>query len=718
MTATVTKIVKNLQIPFNCRRTYGRVKYSSIGSIALAALPGMANPNDKRDVLLCCYNQLSFKYKDRIENRFHCDFGEVASHQTVFNLDIDKVPYTVEAARMIEEALSEVAKVIVSRSFSGNIHVTIPMNYRILSDSIFKTVAEYLADLLPDCFKAFVDEASYRRKWYWYQSHNFQSWRDAGLINTTKAEQGEKSHFFSDEAALDFGKSFLLVTKALGTCPERLSNRDLARYLHYLFRIILGVNIYGIPVCKDATGLLRRAVAEAVSRRDAGEVLSTIRAGKKAIQRTSEGNVFSGQLNAAVFAIERICGVDAALADRDLGRGGEGSLCVDGDGSEEDDILRFEGDPQESDGDLACSRGGDEASATGGLPDYRSVECVLAFISEFEALLRRQHFNSDSMGNLFPASGVRKHKYRSYQSEEQDHAVFDGVCGQILERYTGQSGTSAAAFVGLYEWFRHASDHLGNLQYGGRSVHEIGNEIARRMRLSDAFSGAGRFQEVREKEANSQEYQNLEHLKELEDLVFEGDWQLRIGPEKYAKRIASFVKNHHDRFLLGLSRMMGFIGAFRTKFRNEKLDIGAQHFEFWFGSKELSCYFRRLILGKLALTSGEYAKGRKTMSWFFLKEVKDVWFPRFEDAFGKTGNASSLEALASRLGEGKTYTELARVVTHLFLKNKGDAVAASKEAFTVLELSSANEKEKRRQDIKNILWKLDKKRGQLLTSVA
>jgi len=238
------------------------------------------------------------------------------------------------------------------------------------------------------------------------------------------------------------------------------------------------------------------------------------------------------------------------------------------------------------------------------------------------------------------------------------------------------------------------------------------------MRLSDAFSGAGRFQEVREKEANSQEYQNLEHLKELEDLVFEGDWQLRIGPEKYAKRIASFVKNHHDRFLLGLSRMMGFIGAFRTKFRNEKLDIGAQHFEFWFGSKELSCYFRRLILGKLALTSGEYAKGRKTMSWFFLKEVKDVWFPRFEDAFGKTGNASSLEALASRLGEGKTYTELARVVTHLFLKNKGDAVAASKEAFTVLELSSANEKEKRRQDIKNILWKLDKKRGQLLTSVA
>ncbi|MEN6634643.1 MAG: hypothetical protein ABFC56_02200, partial [Clostridiaceae bacterium] len=481
--------------------------------------------------------------------------------------------------------------------------------------------------------------------------------------------------------------------------------------LRFLFdmavKALIGSNVYGSSVQQAAASFIYGVLAETERRGKPRTILSALGSGAQKIQSASQGHLFESQLAAAVCQIERLCRLDEQVAHRDFGRRSCGSVSADRRGAEETDVLCAEGNPEESYGNCGGSGSGHENAEEGRFFDHCSLECVLAALSEFEVLLGRQQLDVNCMGHVVSADSVREHQHGSNESEKQNHVVFDGMCRQILEKYTGKSGADASAYVSFYERLRHTSRDLGNRNHDRRSICELADKIARGIRLSDSILGTGRFQALKEKSLNYSEFSGTE-VEEFAESLFEDGWEERVGNAQYASRVRAYWRLHREKFLVGLRRMFGWLSTMRRKWAKSGIDIGMECFSIWFGSRELASYFRKLILGKVAATDNKYAKNVKTKTWWFYAAFKERWLAIFEHRASRSEQLSE-ERFAAKLGNGRTHETLKKGVVHVFFAMKGDLSKASQFLHRALEASSANDKRRRHKEIDRYLLKIHRR---------
>jgi hypothetical protein len=704
----MTRTVKNLTIPFSCRKTTARQNFGSLSSVSLSSLGSFVGA-PKSEQLLCCYNLKANKYMDKTVKKFRCEWGEKASDQTVVVLDFDgagSASYLISSVRDAFRRSTRFSPIMVE-SFSG-FHAIIPLGFKVESDELFSRIVTEFVNVVPDYLRVNVDKYSYNRTWCWYHSQHFANWVEKGIINISKSDQEDNGVFFAESLDTSLMVEFWMkmAHSTFSNLPEK-SNA----YLIDLFKILtqcLQRTEYEPNIVKAATVFIRRILVETGRRGNPGEILSALRAGKAAIQHKAEGDVFKSELNAAVREIEGLCGLDEEVADRVERGGSHRDESNDRGGAQETPVLRVESNPEEGDGNRIGRSGWHEEFAKRGLPGYRSVECVLAVVSELSSLLRRQQLDFDRMGNVVPEDRVREHQYRRDESEEQNYIVFHGVCGQVLEKYSGQSGVTPAAHVSLYEWFRHASRYMGNRKHDGRILREFANQIARGIRLSDTCVRGGGFQEVRKQENTKLSYGETSHLEEFVAELFEDGWQTRIMSDRYAKRLESFYRLHKDRFMSGLSQMFGFFCRLRSEIEhNGSLDVGVEHFVHWFGSLELASYLRRLILPMISITNNKYRVNYKTKTWWFTEVFKQKWLSRFEGMVAKFEELDVI-SFAKKLGNGNTFETLRAGVVKVFVRAKNCANSAAEFLHRALDASVANDKPQRHKEIDSYLRKITK----------
>lgn len=692
----MARTAKNLNIPFNCRKTHMKEKRGSIGSLPLGGLESLETM-PKKAQLLCCYNLLSHKFHDKSVGKYRCESTQASSVQTVVVFDFDKTQewYLKKTAKEIITEKFNTEPIIVN-SFTG-FHVIVPLLFSMNTDNSFRFIAKTISDEFPDFLKKHLDQTSFERTRHWYHSQHFSKWAKDGVINTTKKEQGKHRCFFADGM-----KNSDFVVYLSSNFHNFSELPDVA--LHYFFTWCVHhmENTNDTDIFTSASDFIRRILAETRRRGNPRELLSAFRSRTQALQSSPKRNLFASQFDDAVLEIERICRVDEELEDRIDGTGVTRSISDDRRCSQEASLFCDARHTEEGDRNHIGRDCGNEESSKRGLPDHSSLERVLAFVQEFSFLLRRERIAFNSLGYVVPEDSVREYEYWSHEPEKQNYVVFDGVCRQILERYCGESGVTGASYVGLYEWFRYTSRHLGNCQYGGRSLQQLTNEIARGIRLSDAILGTRRFQKLKETENNRFSYENIEHLERFADSLFDENWRFRIENERYAARLESFVKNHRDVFLRGLSRMFGWLGRFRGKISEHGVDIGIEQFEHWFGTKELAAYFRRLILGKIAFTDGRYKKHNKTKTWWFVKRFVDEWLPRLKASWDDA-LCVDVDEFAKKLGNGQTFEVLKKGVVSVFYYFGKNIKKASDFLHTALDKSCANDKKERHKEIDKYL---------------
>jgi hypothetical protein len=689
--------VKNLTFPFGVRHTQQK-KNNAITSIPLSKL-GHIGTLKKTHQPLVQYNFKVIRYRDRFDNnRFRCKFTDKYAAQTVIVLDFDGI----KSAYAQKDALTSLWDAFritpILEETTNGFHVILPFNVSVNSDDGFRHCVEGVAKVLPDYLREHLDPKSFSRSQHWYHVRFFDNWIKKDFINIT-ARQQKNGVFFNSNVSLDIRAMFRIFAALM---------YDLSQVSDDMLRIFFARCAYFTQrrsenepeFIKITTEFLYRILVEVNGRRGSDRILSEIRKRTEEIQRQTQGHFFTCEPDVAIRAVERLFGVDGELADRTERGGSAGSAYAHSGSAEETAVFCDAGNSQESDGNSSGCSSGNEKHPAGRLPDHRSVECVLAFVSEFQSLLRREQLIVNSVGYFISADRLRSNEHRGDEPKEQDHSLFDGVCRQILERHYGKFGAAASPYVRLYEWFRYTSRHLGNIEHDGRCLSKIADEILRGMRLFDTRFGTGRLQEVIASETNwlKFRFKDQEEIDSLIDSFFDCTWRERVGNEKYAERLLAFRKNHPARFREGMENMFGWLARMRGRIQERSVDIGKNMFVYWFGSDELASYLRKLILEKLAMTNHMYSPFQRTKRWFFSSDFLDTWARRFSDLIA-TLSVVKPETLAEKMGNGQTFSTISKTVVSLVSRWGGDAQRVKDFMLEALSLSCANDQRQRQRDI-------------------
>lgn len=699
-------VVKNLSFPFGVRNTYQKKKHA-ISFIPLNKLQ-LISAMPKKQQPLVQYNFKIAKYKDKWDhNRFHCEFTDKETRQTVVVLDFDGIK-SDHAQNDVRCCMWDNFKIkpILEETTNG-FHAILPFNVIIKTDDQFHQLVHGLARILPEYLQKCLDPYSYHRGHHWYHVRFYNKWIKNDWINIT-AQQQKNGVFFNEEVSLTAKPVFRILASFMHELHEQ--SDVMLNYSHmFAEHFIQGGKKNVTEFTEIATEFLYRILVEGDRRRGSDSLLSEIRSRTEEIQRQAEGNLFTCEFDDAIRAIKRVFGVDGELADRVERSGSTGSASADSGSTEKVTVLCNASDTQEGNGDCLGSSSGDEKYTERGLPSHSRVERVLAFVSEFQSLLRREQLIINSMGHFVSEDRVRSDEHRGDEPKEQDYALFNGVCRQILERYCGQLGITTPSYVSLYEWFRYTRRHLGDIQHDGRSLSKTADEILRGMRLSDTRLGTGRLQEIMVKDANwlKFKFNDQEEIDSLIESFFDHNWRMRVGSEKYADRVWSFWKNHPERFRAGLENMFGWFARMRNKMQDRTVDIGKNMFVYWFGSTELATYLRKLILEKLADTNHTYSPFQRTKRWFFSSSFMDAWGKRFANLISSLSNINP-EKLAEKMGNGQTFTTISKTVVSLMVRWSGNARRIKSVLLEALALSSANEQRQRQRDIEKYVEKVER----------
>jgi hypothetical protein len=699
------RTVKNLTLCVGVRETSRKAKYSKF-TLPLEKL-AQISLLEKHQQPLVQYNFKVLRGRDPDRGFPCCRFTTLPSQQTVIVLDFDDAKDPFIQKTVTDTLWAEFGITPILESTQKGFHVIIPFDRMVKDEAVYVFLVDALVSVLPQWVMEFFDRnASRSRSRFWYHSRFFDKWVNKGFLNITETQQ-RGDRFFSDLSVVSVEQIYSIFSKHMYAL-ETVTDEVLLYMFNFTMNFLHGGLKCGPETLAAAAEFLYRILVETNGRRGCSELLSTIRSRAEEIQRSSEGHFFSCEPHAGIRQIERLFSVDGQLAHRNFRRGSTGNNDAHAGSTEAHDVFCVSSHSEEGNGNILGHSIRHATCATRGLPDHSSVERVLAFVSEFLSVLGWQQLTINSMGYFVSKDSLRSNEHRSYQPKEQDYLVFDGVCRQILEDYYGQFGADAPAYVRLYEWFRHTSRYMGNLQHGGRLLSAIGNEILRGMRLSDARLGLGRLQEIKRQDANriKFDFANEEEIDTVWMSFFDAGWRERVSNEKYAERIVSFSRNNPEKIRDGMRNMFGWFAKMRNKTMYDTVDIGNDLFEHWFGSRELSAYLRRLVLHKIASMAEEYVPMVKPKSWLFLHDFISVWAGRFE-AFSARFFSMSAEKLADKLGNGMTFNTVRSMVPLMFARWGGDTQRVLDVFNKALDLSSANQIESRKRSLVSYLRKIE-----------
>lgn len=703
--------LKNLSFPIVARRLES-TDQDLVGSEKIEFLEMMTSL-EKNEQYILYYNFLNEQRIRAIgdQRRPYYVKSNNRSRQTTFVLDFDNLtPSSIEPMNQAFEAFNAAvngkAQLLVSPS--GNRHVLYVVGGP-ASAKDYERIQKMVVDRFFKVQSYFLDKGvSYSLNTGFFHSQHLYGWIHKKMINISPSEQGARRNFWKRELEINFTELMNLIDEC--SPPEQRGIHELAEDVHRMIRFIHTQNLRGVNLNEDQetelnTERLLRGLAEIGSREEGFSKFTkeiSTRAQTEEYKTTLQ--YIESIAGKTVQRASRLSTVRDFLAQRAVGRridkdSDTNESNQDGDG--EDSVPRAS---REGDGRSDSRDSGDDGNKGTRPGDDFSNEHVLGIISDVKARCESRNFNVKKLGDLIWKNSLRGNGYWDTISEESDIKLLFSVLREALAGDSRIPESFRASPERLFIWLRHAGRYLRSVNSDETGLRSFAADAARCWRLclkaqnvevtltGKEFSPERRINQEKVAAFVKELHKNIDFL--VKDLPKDK----RQTILKMFREDLGFLERGSDAFLTRISSLYPII------LKDMPVALGMEDFqEFFQTHNKKASALRHVFMSFCGNLAKDYTPCYKRREFYVdLCTIEDFI------EISNSNTPSRTEDLIVLLGNGRTWDTIKKFTKPMLMKL---GLSKSRDIwYRALELSTANEPEKRKKDVDAFLDLLTKQR--------
>lgn len=696
---------KNVSFPF-CARRRENTDQNLIGVESLEHLNFMPQL-DKEEQYLFFYNFRNTKSIKEFAGRKIPYFVKTTKRtpQTTCVIDFDKIPESqIKTVRDCFEVFNQFldGKALLESSPSGGLHVIYVVRGAIPQDEYCR-LQEYVISRFFRPVELFLDAPTSKsvQRGFYHSQHLFK-WVNLNLVNATPGLQKKRGFFWNQKIEIQFDE-FVKLQDFCKAIEERKNHElvaDAFRMLDYLcFLIKRGQDA---AKTKEYSQKIIRIMA-ALRQRESNESKSST---EKICSRAQKEQYQAAVKCVESFAGKRIFGAQTVSeihrgmvrehhrerSEEDSSRDSENTQTPRGD--------CLPGNNPESGGHGHSSYSGNARVERGRLSNNSGDEHILGFISSLRDGLKARNISNKELGHLVQSSALRSNSDWDHLAEEPNLDVFISVLREVVDEHPGLGRYSEVTSESIFLWLRHSSRYIRS-----RREHESG--------LSEFAANAARCFRLYLKTQNikvnlsGHEFQRVNTVSEEESARFV-EWieaqlptHIRELSKDNAQTILKLFREDKKWLIAGTGAFLSRIKSLYPFLKQKKpIALGMEDFqEFFQTHTRKASALRRVYMSALAVQTNEYIPCISRKKYLINHKILEN-IMNFES---KTPN--SPEDLIPLLGEGRTWETMRKYIKPMYESFGVSRVESI--WYTALELSSAKNPEKRKQDVTSFLTRLE-----------